>query len=397
MTTTLLFDLDDTLLGNDMETFVPAYFEQLTQSFPPEVNARRLITEIINGTRAVTANRNPSRNLYQVFNDYFFAAMHWQEAEWSAHFDTFYHTRYKHLRELVQPNPHARAIVQWALEAGYEVVIATAPLFPLIAVEERLRWANLDGLPFKHITHLGNSHFAKPLPEYYAEIIAHLGRRPEDVLMVGNDWERDIAPSAALGIASFWIAPAESDLPAVSPARPIGIGDLETFGAWAQTNLATLTAPPPPASAQPALLLGQLAAIAGLMEIATEADWHQRPSPTEWSPTEILCHMRDVDREVNAPRVRAILETHNPFLSAANTDPWAIERNYQAESGAEALQAFLALRQQLCDDLAAQPAEVWQRPARHSLFGPSHLAEIVGWILEHDRLHVQQLKQLHHA
>jgi hypothetical protein len=141
------------------------------------------------------------------------------------------------------------------------------------------------------------------------------------------------------------------------------------------------------------LLRGNLAAIVGTLEDATETSWKARPDPAEWSFTEIICHLRDVDVEVNVPRFHAIVESDNPFISGADTHPWAVERNYQSQSGPEAVKAFSAARGHLADFLAGQPASVWSRTARHALFGPTTLAEIVGWILDHDLIHLEQLRK----
>jgi hypothetical protein len=172
-----------------------------------------------------------------------------------------------------------------------------------------------------------------------------------------------------------------------------GSGDLETFWAWAKSTLPNLTLPPPPASALPPLLTGNLAAVHGLVESLTAADWQHRPTTEDWSVTEIICHWRDVDAEVNEPRFHAIVESDNPFISGADTHPWAVERNYRAQDGAQAMLTFSAARQRLAAFLTQLPTEAWNRTARHSLFGPTTLTEAVGWILDHDRIHLDQLRQ----
>lgn len=120
--------------------------------------------------------------------------------------------------------------------------------------------------------------------------------------------------------------------------------------------------------------------------------WKLRPGATEWSLTEIVCHLRDVDQEVNLPRMHSVIEAENPFISAADTDPWATERDYQSQSGPEALKDFIQVREAICRFLEGQPEAIWRRTARHAIFGPTHLAEMVGWILDHDRIHLEQLR-----
>lgn len=383
----LLFDLDDTLLGNDMGTFIPAYFQRVAGHFP-ETEAQRLVTGLMRGTRAMLANTNPTRCLREVFEANFDIGAN---GEAWARFENFYQSDFAQLRALTTPRPIAREVVQWALTCGYRVVVATNALFPLAAIRERLRWAGLAELPFESITHLENSHFAKPNPEYFAEILARLGLRPREALMVGNDWNDDITPAAALGLATWWIAPAGSPLPSTK-IQPVGVGDLADFWKWAQAELVTFTAPDSPPARIPYRLSGNLAYLLGELAALPAEQWKARPAPGEWSLTEIACHFRDVDGEVNLPRTRLILETENPFISGAVTDQWAVERDYQSQEGLPALHDFAAVRQVLIQLLKSQPESVWARTARHAILGPSNLAELLTVGLEHDRLHLDQVR-----
>jgi len=149
---------------------------------------------------------------------------------------------------------------------------------------------------------------------------------------------------------------------------------------------------PPPPTTLPFLLAENMAAIDGALAGVSDPLWKQRSGATEWSLTEIVCHLRDVDRDVNLPRMHSVIEADNPFISAADTDPWALERDYQSQSGPEALKDFMKARQELSTFLAGQPEAIWSRTARHAIFGPTQLVEIVGWILDHDRIHLEQLR-----
>ena len=46
----ILFDLDDTLLGNSMETFMPAYFQTLAHSVAHLIPPKRLLSELMSAT-----------------------------------------------------------------------------------------------------------------------------------------------------------------------------------------------------------------------------------------------------------------------------------------------------------------------------------------------------------
>ena len=386
----LLFDLDDTLLGNDMRVFLPAYFQAVARHFP-ELDAGALTRHLRAGTQAMLANTDPTRSLRQVFLENFPPAQGGQaEALW-ARFETFYRTDFARLRIHTQPRPAARLALEWAVAAGYRLIVATSPLFPLSAILERLNWAGLDGLPFDLITHIENSRFSKPHPEYFAAILARFGLRPDEALLIGNDWADDLEPAARVGLPHYWIA-APAQAPPSARAQPVGVGPLEAFLAWAQRHLGAFEPPPPPPTAVPPVLAGHLAYLLDELAELPPALWTRRPAEAEWSLTEIVCHLRDVDLDVNHARVAAVLEGENPFITGADTDPWAVERNYQAQSGLRALADFTAARQGLYQRLASLPAEAWDRPARHALFGPTTLAEIMGWALDHDRIHLDQIR-----
>jgi FMN phosphatase YigB (HAD superfamily) len=398
--TTLLFDLDDTLLGNELSTFLPAYLGRLAQSFTGSAGGEHLTREMLAATQAMAANTDPERRLIDVFSDCFSQGTGWAPAEWQPRFDEFYAGRYRELRGSTTHRPEARQVLEAVFAKGYEVAIATAPLFPLAALRERLRWAGVDDLPYALVTSVETSHFAKPLPEYYAEVLARLGRRPDQALMIGDDWDNDIVPATALGMKTYWVTPDGAaggprpgqtrGLDWVTP-HPIGQGPLTGLLA----ALGGLTDEPPAlyGPGLPYLLTGNLAALMGELDDWPSERWPRRPAAEEWSLTEIVCHLRDVEIEVNQPRLRAVVEQDNPFLSGADTDPWAVERNYAAQNGPRALREFAATRKTTARFLRTQPASIWTRTARHAIFGPTQLVEIVGWFLDHDLIHLEQVKK----
>lgn len=125
-----------------------------------------------------------------------------------------------------------------------------------------------------------------------------------------------------------------------------------------------------------------------------ERDWYYRPSPAEWSLTEIACHMRDVEREVHQTRLHALLAEEGAFLSGVDADEWAIPRNYRAQDGRAALAGFLAARRATIDLLAPLPPELWARQGEHTFFGRTTMQEIVYLAVQHDRVHARQIEEL---
>jgi HAD superfamily hydrolase (TIGR01549 family) len=153
----------------------------------------------------------------------------WERAELEPFFQRFYDEDFDRLRPYTAVKPSAAALMQTAHDLGLNVVIATNPLFPLIAIEKRLAWAGIsaDEYDYALVTAYENMHSAKPQPEYYREILSVIGSAPEQAIMVGDDWENDISPAVKAGLSAYWIA-AHSVTPP-DPEQILGHGSLEAF------------------------------------------------------------------------------------------------------------------------------------------------------------------------
>ena len=46
--------------------------------------------------------------------------------------------------------------------------------------------------------------------------------------------------------------------------------------------------------------------------------------------------------------------------------------------------------QRALERLRTAPEEAWSKQARHAIFGPSSFLEVIGFMAEHDRLHLRQ-------
>lgn len=211
----VLFDLDDTLLGNPMETFVPAYFRALTRYVAHLVPPERLREGLARATAAVDANSGDGPTNEETFAEVFYPALGHERETLEATFERFYAEAFPELEPLTQHRPAARQLVEWAFRRGLQVVIATNPLFPRIAVEERLAWADVPVSEFDYdlVTTYEMMHATKAHPAYYREILERLGRPPDQCLMVGDSWELDIKQAAVVGIDTYWITEAAEPPP----------------------------------------------------------------------------------------------------------------------------------------------------------------------------------------
>lgn len=394
MSLTLLLDLDDTLLANNIDTFLPSYLEAFARTVEGYADPRQFVDALLAGTRQMVKNHRPDRTLQAVFEETFFKLLPVEASGFRAVAEHFYAQVFPQLQDLTRPQPGAVELVEQAMRRGYRLAIATNPLFPQAAIHHRLAWANLpvERYAFDLVSTYEAFHFAKPAMTYFAEVLAQLGWPDGPLVMVGNDSENDIAPARQLGLPSFQVNGDGAE--AAETALNAGRGGLENVLPWIDRTGAEALQP---AFKTPAALLAVLrstpAALDSFSQRLPEEAWRQRPQPGEWSLTEMVCHLRDVDREVNLLRLRKVLQEENPFLPGSDTDPWAEERQYNQQDGVQALAQFTQARLEMLDLLATLPEVGWQRMARHAIFGRTNLFELVEITARHDQLHVRQAYQ----
>jgi FMN phosphatase YigB (HAD superfamily) len=351
-----------------------------------------LVKELLSATRKMVVNQQVDTTLEQVFNRHFYPALGLSQSDMRPVIEHFYASVYPALRPLIEPRPEAIHLVETAVRLGLRLVVATNPLFPKTAILQRLAWGGLpvDKFPFELITSYETMHFAKPNPAYYAEIYARLGWPDEPVLMAGNDPDNDITPAAQAGFATFWLN-GDKFQDTSDASRTSLSGNLADLEEWLATDhpvqvMMDLNCP----EALQVNLQATPAALFSMVEDFPRDRWNTRPAEREWCLVEVICHLRDVENEVNLPRILKVVAEQNPFLPGMDTDKWAQERSYNLQSGSSAMNDFMAHRIQLLALLDGLSQPDWERPARHAIFGPTQIKELVSIIANHDRLHVQQ-------
>lgn len=190
--TTVLFDLDGTLLPMDQDIFINTYFKHLAAKLAPlGYEPKKLLKTIWDGTMAMIAN-NGSRPNIDAFWEVFAQVYGEDSLAHKPFIDGFYSSEFARVQEVCGFSPMAKEIVDSLKAEGKTVVLATNPIFPAVATENRIRWAGLTPEDFVLYTTYENSSFCKPNPKYYTEILEKIGRRPEECLMVGNDVSEDM-------------------------------------------------------------------------------------------------------------------------------------------------------------------------------------------------------------
>ena len=230
MIKTVLFDMDGTLLPMDTKVFEKLYFKGLaTKLAPLGYESSKLIGGVLAGLDAMIANDGSVTNeaaFWKVFSAIFGEGAYNDIPA----FDEYYRTDFVIAKQACDYNAKAVEIVKRLNKSGTKVVLATNPLFPLVAQEARIGWAGLSEKDFEYITHYENSHYCKPNISYYEEIIEKLGLKPDECLMVGNDVNEDMI-AEQLGMKVFLVTdcllnPDNKDISAYSHGN---FDDLEKY------------------------------------------------------------------------------------------------------------------------------------------------------------------------
>ncbi len=200
--TTILFDLDGTLLPMVQDTFAKAYISGLTKTAEPLGYSPMIFaTAVMRGTEAMVKNNGEKTNenafwdvLKKAFGESVMNDYHM--------FDDFYETDFQKIKDVCGFEPKAADLIKTAKEKGFRIALATNPLFPKTATISRMRWAGLNPEQFELFTTYENSNYCKPNLDYYRDILGRMNACPEECLMIGNDVSEDMIASK-LGMKVF--------------------------------------------------------------------------------------------------------------------------------------------------------------------------------------------------
>ncbi len=189
---TILFDLDGTLLPMDEKAFIKGYFSLLAKKLAPYGYEPEQLVQVIWGSTVKMVQNDGTQLNEKVFWDAFQEVYGEKALEHFPIFESFYQNEFEQAKQFCPARENMQAYIDTLKDMGYQLVIATNPFFPRIAVDARIRWAGLNPDDFAYITTYENSSYCKPNPAYYKEILEKLELRPEECLMVGNNVEEDM-------------------------------------------------------------------------------------------------------------------------------------------------------------------------------------------------------------
>lgn len=202
MIKTILIDLDGTLLPFVQDEFIKRYFGTLTEcAVSHGYDAKKFVRDLYKGCEAMVKN-DGSRLNGEAFWDTF-RAENPDKVDMEPICNEYYVGAFDSVKACLKYRVNRKPFIKSIRDAGFEVALATTPMFPRCAVKTRLSWVGLDESDFVYITDYTNSHFCKPNTKYYEELAGKLGTKPSECLMIGNSVPEDMIPAEKLGMARF--------------------------------------------------------------------------------------------------------------------------------------------------------------------------------------------------
>jgi FMN phosphatase YigB (HAD superfamily) len=202
----VFFDLDGTLVDVDMHLFVPVYLKRLTEQM-------KKLTEPACATRAMHravagmfANQDAGKTLEAILFEALRDELAMTPEQYRECLEAFLRNDLEGLRPLVAGHALSSRLIDAALARGWQVVLATNPIFPRVVVDARVRWGGLAVDKFHHVTSYETQHFCKPNPGFFRENIDLLQVEAERCLMVGNDTLHDLS-AGQVGMQTCLLTP----------------------------------------------------------------------------------------------------------------------------------------------------------------------------------------------
>lgn len=197
---TIFFDLDGTLLPLDMDAFFEEYHKRAHQSGVFDLVDRDTFGKAVYAMLENDGSNTNEACFFRALSDMTDA----DPADVESAFNHFYENGFGKLRAHTRMEEKIAHTIKIVQQKGYRLVLATQPLFPRIATNQRIAWAGLCPNDFEYISYYDNSCYCKPNPKYFAHILDHVGAAADECYMIGNDVKDDMS-AIALGFEGFLV------------------------------------------------------------------------------------------------------------------------------------------------------------------------------------------------
>jgi hypothetical protein len=134
--------------------------------------------------------------------------------------------------------------------------------------------------------------------------------------------------------------------------------------------------------------------VRSLVENLGEGQRIWKPRSGEFSATENICHLRDIEEEGYSVRIRRMMEEDEPYLHDLDGARLASERDYNSQNMKEALESFTRTRLGNVSLLRSLTPEGLKRRGTFEGTGALTLGQLLLMMREHDAAHIKELEEL---
>jgi FMN phosphatase YigB (HAD superfamily) len=187
----------------DMDSFMHIYFKEMGIAFQDIIEPKKLVDSVWKATDVMIGNTEYRTN-EEVFMEKFRTLIDGDLDTYKKRFDEFYDKGFLNVKSAVSHMPLIVEAVELLKQKGYQIVLATNPMFPRKAIIHRLNWAGFKEEDFSYVTCYENNHYCKPQIQFYEEVLKEAGKDAKECMMVGNDVEEDLI-AGKLGIQTYLI------------------------------------------------------------------------------------------------------------------------------------------------------------------------------------------------
>ena len=178
---TVLIDMDGTLLNMGESAFETEYVKRmvifLEQRYPGK--GKDLVKAVGYGGEMMK-HSDGSRTNFDVFWEAFEKVSGVTREAFEPVVTEYYQTDYRHIGDDYIPDADMQAAVRLLQEKGYQLIVATTPVVPLIANKERVRWSGLSDINWMDITSFEDYNYSKPNVKYFEQICEKHGLNPTE-------------------------------------------------------------------------------------------------------------------------------------------------------------------------------------------------------------------------
>lgn len=188
----IIFDYDGTLVMGSADDFFKTFFREVVIKYVKwfGVNPEPFKEAFLKAIEVMTNNTTDKTNETVFYNTMAeLTGINIQKIK--DFFVDFYDNEFKNTHEAYDPIQLMGEVLDYLHDKGYNIILATDPMFPRNAVDFKLSDCNINPRYFSLITTNQNCTRTKISPDFYNEILKKVNINPAESLMVGNHADKD--------------------------------------------------------------------------------------------------------------------------------------------------------------------------------------------------------------